>query len=51
MHEFVNCTIVAELIKKSRKTIQTGVMVFNEGVTRSIQILLYFKKIKNELNI
>ena len=31
MHEFRNCTTVAELIKKSRKTIQTWVKAFNGG--------------------
>jgi transposase len=30
MHEFMNCTLVAELIKKSRRTIQTWVNMFNE---------------------
>lgn len=36
MHEFANCTIVAELIKKSRRTIQTWVKVFNEGGLETI---------------
>jgi len=36
MHEFVNCTIVAELIKKSRRTIQTWVTMFNEGGLEAI---------------
>ncbi len=31
MHEFMNCTTVAELIKKSRRTVQTWVKMFNEG--------------------
>ncbi len=31
MHEFMNCTTVAKLIKKSRKTIQTWVKTFNGG--------------------
>ena len=31
MIEFKNCTIVAELLKRSRKTIQIWVNVFNEG--------------------
>jgi len=31
MHKFINCTTVAELIKKSRKTIQTWVKTFNSG--------------------
>ena len=31
MIEFKNCTIVAELIKRSRKTIQMWVNAFNEG--------------------
>ncbi|MBD3212669.1 MAG: helix-turn-helix domain-containing protein, partial [Candidatus Lokiarchaeota archaeon] len=30
MREFKNCTTIAELIKKSRKTIQTWVKLFNE---------------------
>ena len=36
MHEFVNCTIVAELIKRSLKTIQTWIKVFNEGGLETI---------------
>ena len=31
MQEFMNCTTVAELVKKSRRTIQTWVKMFNEG--------------------
>jgi transposase len=31
MYEFQNCTIVAELIKRSRRTIQTWVNMFNDG--------------------
>ena len=31
MHEFQNCTIIAELVKKSRTTIQSWVKAFNEG--------------------
>ncbi len=31
VHELINCTLVAELIKKSRRTIQTWVNMFNEG--------------------
>lgn len=31
MHEFKNCTTVAELIKSSRKTIQTWIKAFNKG--------------------
>ena len=36
MHEFMNCTIVAELIKRSRTTIQTWVNMFNEGGLEAI---------------
>jgi transposase len=36
MHEFMNCTTVAELIKKSRKTIQTWVKIFNEDGLKAI---------------
>ncbi len=36
MREFMNCTIVAELIKKSRRTIQTLVKMFNEGGLEAI---------------
>ena len=36
MHEFINCTTVAELIKKSRKTIQTWVKIFNESGLEAI---------------
>jgi transposase len=36
MHEFMNCTTVAELIKKSRRTIQTLVNMFNEGGLEAI---------------
>jgi len=31
MHEFMNCTTVAELIKRSRRTIQIWVKTFDEG--------------------
>ena len=31
MHKFMNCTTVAELIKESRRTIQTWVKSFNKG--------------------
>jgi transposase len=31
MHEFQNCTKVAELVKKSRNTIQSWIKAFNEG--------------------
>ncbi|KKM13605.1 hypothetical protein LCGC14_1714530, partial [marine sediment metagenome] len=36
MHEFINCTTVAELIKKSRRTIQTWVKIFNESGLEAI---------------
>ena len=36
MHEFMNCTLVAELIKKSRRTIQTWVNMFNESGLEAI---------------
>ncbi len=36
MHEFMNCTRVAELIKKSRRTIQIWVNMFNEGGLEAI---------------
>ena len=36
MHEFMNCTTVAELIKKSRNTVQTWVRIFNEGGLEAI---------------
>lgn len=36
MHEFMNCTLVAELIKKSRRTIQTWVNMFNEDGLEAI---------------
>ena len=36
MHEYSNCTTVAELIKRSRKTIQTWVKTFNEGGLEAI---------------
>ncbi|MHA1248633.1 MAG: helix-turn-helix domain-containing protein [Candidatus Helarchaeota archaeon] len=31
MHELKNCTLVANVIKKSRKTIQIWVKKFNKG--------------------
>lgn len=36
MHEFKNCTVVAELVKKSRKAIQLWVNAFNEGGLENI---------------
>jgi len=36
MYEFRNCTTVAELIKRSRRTIQTWVNRFNEGGLEAI---------------
>jgi len=36
MQEFMNCTIVAELIKKSRRTIQTWANMFNEDGLEAI---------------
>ena len=36
MQEFINCTKVAELIKRSRRTIQTWVNMFNEGGLEAI---------------
>lgn len=36
MHEFQNCTTVAELVKKSRTTIQSWVKAFNEGGIEAI---------------
>lgn len=36
MHEFSNCTVVAEVIKKSKRTIQTWVKIFNEGGLEAI---------------
>jgi len=36
MRKFINCTIVAELIKRSRKTIQTWVKTFNNGGLEAI---------------
>ena len=36
MHEFQNCTKVAELVKKSRRTIQLWVNAFNEGGLEAI---------------
>lgn len=36
MHEFKNCTRVAELLKKSRRTIQLWVNAFNEGGLEAI---------------
>ncbi len=36
MYEFINCTTVAELIKKSRRTIQTWVKIFNESGLEAI---------------
>ena len=36
MHEFQNCTTVAELVKKSRTTIQSWVKTFNEEGIQAI---------------
>ncbi len=36
MHEFKNCTKVAELLKRSRKTIQLWVNTFNEGGLKAL---------------
>ena len=36
MHKFINCTTVAELVKKSRKTIQTWIKTFNNGGLEAI---------------
>ncbi len=36
MYEFRNCTIIAKLIKRSRRTIQTWVKIFNEGGLNAI---------------
>lgn len=36
MHEFQNCTTVAELVKKSRPTIQSWVKAFNVGGMEAI---------------
>lgn len=36
MHEFQNCTTVAELVKKSRTTIQSWVTAFNAGGIEAI---------------
>ncbi|MHA1150900.1 MAG: helix-turn-helix domain-containing protein [Promethearchaeota archaeon] len=36
MHEFMNCTTVAELTKRSRRAIQNWVKIFNQGGLETI---------------